>query len=116
MGAVFRAKHRVTQREAAVKLLDPSHFEADPHATERFVREVSAPARIKHPGIVEVLDDDGVGNGCGESLGSWLGPEETGGNARDPGIGKVSLGVGSGEREDDAGHPELAGTDGIESG
>ena len=56
MGAVFRAKHRVTQREAAVKLLDPSHFEADPHATERFVREVSAPARIKHPGIVEVLD------------------------------------------------------------
>lgn len=63
MSAVYVGRHAITQRDVAVKILDPAVF-ADPAARERFIREVTAPVRIGHPGIVEILDagtDAGLG-------------------------------------------------------
>ncbi|MEQ9323237.1 MAG: serine/threonine-protein kinase [Polyangiaceae bacterium] len=54
MGEVWRARHEVSGRHLALKLL-PASFD-DPSAAARFEREVSAPARVGHPGLVEVLD------------------------------------------------------------
>lgn len=55
MGAVYVARHRLTERMAALKLLFEGAL-GDPAAHERFLREVRASARIRHPAIVEVLD------------------------------------------------------------
>ncbi len=54
-GEVYRARHAVSQNEAALKLLGGrgAHSLAE---AERFKREAAAPARIHHPGIAEVLD------------------------------------------------------------
>lgn len=63
MGAVFRARHVVSHRVVALKLLHP-HVALDAIACERFRREARAPADIGHSGIVEVLDagrDDDTG-------------------------------------------------------
>src|SRR5512146_1507289 len=55
MGAVYRARHLVSRRPVALKLLHP-HLALDPALAERFRREARAAAEIGHPGIVEVLD------------------------------------------------------------
>ncbi len=55
MSAVYEARHTVSKRRVALKVM-----EADPRETSstrsRFLREASAPAEIGHPGIVEVYD------------------------------------------------------------
>ena len=62
MGAVYRARHDLLGKPAAVKLLRPELCEY-PEMVERFFNEARAATAIRHPGIVEVFDfgyhDDG---------------------------------------------------------
>src|SRR5687767_11250062 len=55
MGSVYEARHLVTQRRVAVKLMHPGEGWS-PVAVERFVREARVAAAIGHPNIIEVLD------------------------------------------------------------
>jgi serine/threonine protein kinase len=55
MGVVFRARHALSQRIVALKLVHP-HVALDPRAAQRFRREASVAAEIGHDGIVQVLD------------------------------------------------------------
>ena len=52
---VYQAKHIVSQRTVALKILPP-RVGMDAAARERFNREASAPAQIGHPAVVEVYD------------------------------------------------------------
>jgi serine/threonine-protein kinase len=80
MGVVYLAEHSVMGRLAAVKLLLPSMSESV-EAVTRFFNEARATARIKHPGIVDILDCAQMPNGQayivmefleGETLGSYV--------------------------------------------
>jgi len=55
MGAVFEARHRLTSRRVAVKLIHTSLAENRAHVS-RFMREARAAGEIGHPAIVDVLD------------------------------------------------------------
>ncbi len=58
MGAVYAATHVVSGKRVALKWMLPSVSQL-PDATERFVREARATARIDHPNVVDIYD---VGN------------------------------------------------------
>ncbi|HEY2731742.1 MAG TPA: serine/threonine-protein kinase [Polyangia bacterium] len=79
MGVVYLAEHAVMGRQAAIKLLLPA-MSANAEAVTRFFNEARATARIKHPGIVEILDCGMLPNAQayivmeflpGETLGSY---------------------------------------------
>lgn len=53
MGVVYLARQQSLQRTVALKLIRPEHLYF-PGARERFQREVSAVARLSHPGIVAI--------------------------------------------------------------
>ena len=55
MGAVFRARHLLTDRKVALKWMLPDE-EAGAAAVQRFLREARAMGRIDHPSVVGVLD------------------------------------------------------------
>jgi len=61
MGEVWRARHRMLARPAAIKLIRPS-FAGDPHAgvsdeaVRRFEREAQVIARLRSPHTVELFD------------------------------------------------------------
>ena len=55
MGTVYRARHTVSGRDVALKIIHP-HLTVDPQFEERFRREARASAEIGHEAIVEVLD------------------------------------------------------------
>jgi WD40 repeat protein len=55
MGAVFRARHTLMERVAAIKLL-PTTLNKDPETVQRFIREVKAAAKLVHPNIVQAYD------------------------------------------------------------
>ncbi len=55
MGAVFRATHKLLEREVAVKLLLPE-VTAYPEVVQRFFKEAKAVNQIRHPAIIEVTD------------------------------------------------------------
>jgi serine/threonine protein kinase len=55
MATVFRARHLLSERTVALKVLHPQVL-ASPGASERFRREARAAGQIGHPGLVEVLD------------------------------------------------------------
>jgi len=55
MGAVYRARHRVSTRDVALKIVH-AHLSVDPTFEERFLREARVAAEIGHEGIVQVLD------------------------------------------------------------
>ncbi|MCO5170001.1 MAG: serine/threonine protein kinase [Planctomycetes bacterium] len=57
MGVVLRAHDPALGRDVAVKLLRPGS-DASPKALARFQREARALGRLRHPGIVRVLDAD----------------------------------------------------------
>lgn len=62
MGVVYRARQRGLDRVVAVKVLLRAQF-AGKEERERFHREAQAAARLRHPGIVSIIDvgeDDGV--------------------------------------------------------
>lgn len=62
MGEVWVARHAITGRYAALKILDRSAHEG---IAERFRREAAVTAELGHPGIVEVLDAGfGEGDHC----------------------------------------------------
>jgi serine/threonine-protein kinase len=56
MAAVYQATHR-NGAELAIKVLH-EHLSSDAQARERFLREGSAANSVRHPGVVQVLDDD----------------------------------------------------------
>jgi len=55
MGAVYRAKHMITQRDVAVKLMH-AHLVSDAHLFRRFQQEATAAARIDHPNAIAIHD------------------------------------------------------------
>jgi len=55
MGVVYRAWHRLMDRDVALKILPTSATERSA-AFERFRREVRAAARLKHPNVVACFD------------------------------------------------------------
>jgi serine/threonine-protein kinase len=55
MGQVFRARHRLLERVAALKRIHPDH-QSNPRMAERFLHEVRAVAALAHPNIVTVYD------------------------------------------------------------
>lgn len=55
MGVVFAAQHETLGTEVAVKILH-SHCAAVPRLTQRFFNEACAAARVRHPGVVKILD------------------------------------------------------------
>jgi serine/threonine-protein kinase len=55
MGEVYLAEHQLLKRPCAVKLIRPGDA-ADPHALERFEREVRLTATLSHPNTVEIYD------------------------------------------------------------
>jgi serine/threonine-protein kinase len=55
MGEVFLAEHQLLKRPCAVKLIRPGET-TDPHALERFEREVRLTATLSHPNTVEIYD------------------------------------------------------------
>ncbi|MBL8624732.1 MAG: serine/threonine protein kinase [Myxococcales bacterium] len=61
-GSVFRGRHVVLDRLAAIKVLHPALAD-DPAMVARFVQEAQAVNRIRHPNIVDVLD---VGSVAGQ--------------------------------------------------
>jgi serine/threonine-protein kinase len=54
MGVVYRAKHAMLRRDAALKLLLPDRVDAGTLA--RFEREVTETARLRHPNTIAVFD------------------------------------------------------------
>ena len=54
MGVVYRAKHGMLRRPAAVKVLERA--KAGDHGVERFEREVRLTAQLTHPNTVTVFD------------------------------------------------------------
>lgn len=63
VGAVYRARHRFTGRQVALKLLR-DQFSKDRTMAERFLREAKAAAAVGHPCIIDVVDagvDESVG-------------------------------------------------------
>ncbi|HTV25618.1 MAG TPA: serine/threonine-protein kinase, partial [Polyangiaceae bacterium] len=55
MATVFRARDRRLGREVAIKLIH-RHLRDNPEVAERFAREATAVAKLRHPNIVEVYD------------------------------------------------------------
>ncbi len=55
VATVYQATHLWTEREVAVKLLDPTlpHFD---RVRQGFLREARATVQLKHPNVVDVLD------------------------------------------------------------
>src|SRR5437764_2225937 len=62
MGSVYRARHELLGRPAAVKLLRPE-LTGNPELVERFFNEAKATTAIDHPGIIQIYafghTDDG---------------------------------------------------------
>ncbi|HJL14818.1 MAG TPA: protein kinase [Sandaracinaceae bacterium LLY-WYZ-13_1] len=57
MGAVWRARHALTGRKLAIKVLDEGYL-GNEQVVKRFGREARVASTVQHPGIVEVLDLD----------------------------------------------------------
>jgi ligand-binding sensor domain-containing protein/tRNA A-37 threonylcarbamoyl transferase component Bud32 len=62
MGIVLSAHDEKLDRDVAVKLIRPEHFNND-EMKQRFEREARAVARIQHPGVVELHDSGELEDG-----------------------------------------------------
>lgn len=56
MGVVWKAIDPLIGRPVAIKTVEASHFDYDPEARERFLREARAAGRLSHPNIVTIFD------------------------------------------------------------
>jgi serine/threonine-protein kinase len=63
MGQVFKARHRLMRRLAAVKVIRRELL-AQPNAVRRFRREVQAVARLSHPNVIHAYDADVARGRC----------------------------------------------------
>jgi eukaryotic-like serine/threonine-protein kinase len=61
MGVVYKAQHRMMDREVALKVID-GRFIENPQAIERFRTEVKAAARLTHANIVRAYDAEQADN------------------------------------------------------
>lgn len=61
MGMVYKAQHRMMDREVALKVID-AKFIDNPQAVERFRNEVKAAACLTHANIVRAYDAEQAGN------------------------------------------------------
>ena len=59
MSTVYRATDTRLDRPVAVKVMDP-RLAADPAFLTRFEREARSAARIDHPAVVDVHDQEGI--------------------------------------------------------
>jgi serine/threonine-protein kinase len=63
MGVVWAARHAVTRKAVAIKMLKPERA-SDAVVRERFVREARTASKVQHPNIIEIRDvielDDGA--------------------------------------------------------
>src|SRR5262245_6730951 len=64
-GSVFKARDTELDRDVAFKVLNPAH-QMNYDVVTRFLQEARATARIKHPGIVTVLDSGRIETEAGE--------------------------------------------------
>src|SRR5262245_8343617 len=64
-GSVFKARDTDLERDVAFKVLNPSH-QMNNDVVTRFLQEARATARIKHPGIVTLLDSGSIETEVGE--------------------------------------------------
>ena len=80
MGEVFAAVHERMDQEVAIKLLAPIAAE-DPQLVARFVQEARALAKLKHRGVVRILQCDRLDDGrvylamellAGKRLRDWI--------------------------------------------
>ena len=55
MGTIYRARHELLGRDAAVKVLR-AELTSDAELVDRFFTEARAATAIRHPGIIEVFD------------------------------------------------------------
>jgi serine/threonine protein kinase/tetratricopeptide (TPR) repeat protein len=60
MGIVYQAKHRVMERQVAIKVISKSVLDK-PEALARFQSEVKAAAKLQHPNIVTAYDAEQAG-------------------------------------------------------
>jgi len=56
MGVVWKAADPLIGRPVAIKTVEAAHFDFDPEARERFLREARAAGRLSHPNIVTIFD------------------------------------------------------------
>jgi uncharacterized protein (TIGR03067 family) len=63
MGTIWLAEHTVMNRPVAIKVIRPELL-ARPGATDRFLREVRAAAKLHHPNIVTAFDAEPTGGSC----------------------------------------------------
>jgi len=61
MGTVYHARHKVMDRDVALKVINPAFLE-HPDALPRFFAEVKAAARLDHPNIVRAYDAEPAGS------------------------------------------------------
>jgi serine/threonine-protein kinase len=57
MGRVYKARHRLLGRVAALKFIAPQHL-TRPNAVRRFLREMMLVGRLAHPNIIHAQDAD----------------------------------------------------------
>jgi serine/threonine-protein kinase len=62
MATVYRAKHRVSDRHVAIKIMNAT-LAKNSVIQERFRREAKAAQKIAHPNIIEILEQGETGDG-----------------------------------------------------
>jgi serine/threonine protein kinase len=55
-GIVFKARHRLMQRDVALKTLDTRNLHRAEEALARFQREIEIVSRLEHPNVIRALD------------------------------------------------------------
>ena len=62
MATVYRARHKLTDKHVAVKILSP-FLSSDPIVRERFRREARSAQKLAHPNIIEIYDQGDTEDG-----------------------------------------------------
>jgi serine/threonine-protein kinase len=62
MATVYRAKHKLTEKQIAVKIMNPM-LASDPIVRERFRREARSAQKLAHPNIIEIFDQGDTEDG-----------------------------------------------------
>jgi eukaryotic-like serine/threonine-protein kinase len=62
MATVYRARHKLTDKSVAVKIMNPL-LASDPIVRERFRREARSAQKLAHPNIIEIYDQGDTEDG-----------------------------------------------------